>query len=92
MKEVMTDKKSMSTWEVGNGAVINTIDCITSSAKAIAYAKVSLQVKNTAFYALRTILISRQYSGTTLTVSVCSFDKRNGSSNRNRAETAVERA
>jgi hypothetical protein len=45
MKEVMTDKKSMSTWEVGNGAVINTIDCITSSAKAIAYAKVSLQVK-----------------------------------------------
>jgi hypothetical protein len=88
----MTDKTSMSTWEVGNGAVINTIDCITSSAKAIAYAKVSLQVKNTGFYALRTILISRRYSGTTLTVSVCSFDNRNGSSNRNRAETVVERA
>jgi hypothetical protein len=92
MKEVMTDKKPMSSWEVGNGAVINTIDCMISSAKAIAYAKVSLQVNNTAFYALRTILISQRCSGTTLTVSVCSFDKRNGSSNRNRADTAVERA
>jgi hypothetical protein len=92
MKGVRTAKKSMSTWEVGNGAVINAIDCTASSAKAIAYAKVSFQVNNTAFYALRTILISRRYSGTTLTVSVCSFDKRNGSSNRNKAETAVERS